>query len=396
MAEGIKPISSVLVKPAGPDCNLACEYCFYLGKSSLYQHETHHRMSAEVLEEMIKQCMNIFPGPAVLAWQGGEPTIMGLDFFRQVVALQIKYGRSGQIVSNSLQTNGTLVDIEWAKFLRRYNFLVGISIDGPPEIHDKWRVDKNGRDSLKRVLCGLRALQEGQVDYNVLVMVTSESVGKAQVIWGFLREQGVNYFQFIPCLERDPATGEVEKFSVSAQAYGEFMCQIFDLWASSGCLDTYVRFFNDLLEIYRGGEAHICLMKERCGDYVVVEHNGDIYPCDFFVEPDYYVGNLMQEPLAELVKDSKLEEFALMKSKTKGECGNCKWWKQCHGGCPKDRIFGVGQVNSPSYLCDSYKMIFEHADKRLQKMAADLDSRLGFSSTNLRDVPGSVSKVGLE
>src|SRR6056297_1728258 len=184
---GTKPISSLLVKPAGPDCNLACEYCFYARKWKLYPRSKKHRMSRNVAEEMVKQYMAMYPQQCTFAWQGGEPTLMGLQFFRMVTALQMKHGRPGQVVANGLQTNGTLIDDEWARFLQRYNFLVGISIDGPHEIHDKWRVYRDGRPTLDRVLDGLKALQRNGVESNALTMVTSHSWDKPEMIWDFLR-----------------------------------------------------------------------------------------------------------------------------------------------------------------------------------------------------------------
>jgi len=407
----------LLVKPAGPDCNLACEYCFYTPKKALYPQSKKHRMSRQVAEEMIRQYMTVSPQAATFAWQGGEPTLMGLDFFRLVVALQIKHGGAGQVVANALQTNGTLIDEEWVRFLRRYRFLVGISIDGPAEVHDKWRVDHGGGPTLDKVLKGVRVLQAEGVEYNALVMLTSHSADKAGLVWEFLREQGIDFFQFIPCLERDAESGEMSEYSVTPEQYGEFMCEIFDLWsrsASSGpaasserhphpfdsplpegegtaadsgwkpeprdggeCPETYVRLFNDLVEVYAGGEGPSCMLKERCGEYVVIEHNGDVYACDFFVDREHCVGNLLKTPLAEIVASEKLEEFALAKGNVGPECESCRWWQQCFGGCPKDRIYGAGRTDCASYLCAGYKMVFEHADVRLKELAEQYKQERG-------------------
>jgi len=366
---GTEPISSLLVKPAGPDCNLACEYCFYSPKQALYPRQKRHRMSRQVAEEMIRQYMAMAPQAATFAWQGGEPTLMGLDFFRLVVALQQKHGRSGQIVANALQTNATLLDEEWARFLRRYRFLVGVSIDGPPEVHNRWRVDCGGGPTLDKVLAGVKALQAEGVEHNALIMLTSHSADKAHAIWDFIREQGIDFFQFIPCLERDPDSGEVSEYSVTPRQWGQFMCEIFDLWSEPEWPETYVRLFNDLVEVYTGGEGPSCMLKERCGEYVVIEHNGDVYACDFFVDRQHHIGNIMKTPLAELVGSAALEEFALAKGKAGAECRSCRWWKQCFGGCPKDRIYGSGRTDCATYLCEGYKMLFEHADERLRALA---------------------------
>ncbi len=367
----------MLVKPAGPDCNLACEYCFYTPKKALYPQSKKHRMSRQVAEEMIRQYMAMSPQGTTFAWQGGEPTLMGLDFFRLAVALQMKHGGSGQIVSNALQTNGTLIDAEWARFLRRYRFLVGVSIDGPPEVHDKWRVDHGGGPTLDKVLKGVRVLQAEGVEYNALVMLTSHSADKVGLVWEFLREQGIDFFQFIPCLERDAESGEMSEYSVTAEQYGEFMCEVFDMWWEPECPETYVRLFNDLVEVYAGGEGPSCMLKERCGEYVVIEHNGDVYACDFFVDREHCVGNLLKTPLAEIVASEKLEEFALAKGNAGPECESCRWWQQCFGGCPKDRIYGTGRTDCASYLCAGYKMVFEHADARLRELAEQYQQERG-------------------
>jgi uncharacterized protein len=375
---GTKPITSLLIKPAGPDCNLACEYCFYTPKRRLYPREKRHRMSRKVAEEMIRQYMAMADGTATFAWQGGEPTLMGIDFFRLVTALQMKHGSGGQVVANALQTNGTLIDDEWARFLRRYQFLVGISIDGPSEIHDKWRVNHTGGPSLAQVIRGLRALQDEDVEHNALVMLTSHSWDKPRIIWDYLHDLGVDFMQFIPCLERDPETGEMSQYSVTPEQWGRFMCEIFDLWWATGttapgedcpCPTTYVRLFNDLVEIYAGGEGPSCMLKERCGEYVVIEHNGDVYACDFFVDKDHYAGNILKTSLSQLIHSGVLEEFALAKGRAGPECQTCPWWEQCFGGCPKDRVYGSGHTECATYLCKGYQMLYEHADERLRKLA---------------------------
>ncbi len=375
---GRRPITSLLIKPAGPDCNLACKYCFYTPRRALYPRERRHRMSRQVAEEMIRQYMGITTGTATFAWQGGEPTLMGVDFFRLVTALQMKHGRSGQVVANALQTNGTLLDAEWARLLRRYQFLVGLSIDGPPEVHDKWRVNHTGGPSLELVLRGLRVLQDEGVEHNALVMLTSHSFDKACTIWDYLRGLGIDFMQFIPCLERDPATGEASEYSITPEQWGQFMCEVFDLWWESGatapgsdcpCPSTYVRLFNDLVEIHAGGEGPSCMLKDRCGEYVVIEHNGDVYACDFFVDRDHYAGNILKTPLGQLIHADLLEEFSVAKGRAGAECAECRWWRQCYGGCPKDRIYGTGHTDCATSLCRGYQMLFEHADERLRRLA---------------------------
>ena len=350
-------ISSLLIKPAGPDCNLACRYCFYRPALGLYPQTPHPRMSVEVLREVVGQYMamawsqteagrlvagpsNGQTTPAAFCWQGGEPTLMGVDFYRTVIALQKKHGHSGQVVANSLQTNGILIDDEWARLLARYRFLIGVSIDGPPEVHDHYRVNLGGEGTLARVLRGLNTLQRNGVESNALCLVTSHSASRARVIWEFLREQKLEYLQFIPCLERkigtdtifpvplrrsDAPPGKIvsvpifpdaglAEFTVTPEQYGDFLCEIFDLWWPEREA-AHVRIFDDLLADSLGvPESKTCEFRPRCGDYLVVEHNGDVFDCDFFVDREHQVGNLMQTPLAKLAEAPSFTQFAAAKS----------------------------------------------------------------------------------
>ncbi|MHB8997087.1 MAG: anaerobic sulfatase maturase [Armatimonadota bacterium] len=391
-------ISSLLIKPAGPDCNLACSYCFYRPALGLYPEAPHPRMSVEVLREVVRQYMTMAwengtdraqgsaptgeAGPAAFCWQGGEPTLMGVDFYRTVIALQKKHGHSGQVVANSLQTNGMLIDEEWARLLARYRFLVGVSIDGPAEVHDHYRVNMGGQPTLARVLRGLKTLQRHQVEANALCMITSFSASRAGMIWDFLREQKLDYLQFIPCLERErPAEGEagwkargpaeLADFAITPEQYGEFLCEIFDLWWPER-ETMHVRVFDDLLADLLGvPESKTCEFRPRCGDYLVVEHNGDVFDCDFFVDREHQVGNLMQTPLAELAQAESFGAFALAKSCYGGQCQGCEWLSLCCGGCQKHRMFGEGKIDAPSYLCAGYRQLFEHALPRLRGLAEE-------------------------
>lgn len=407
-------ISSLLIKPAGPDCNLACSYCFYRPALGLYPEAPHPRMSLEVLREVVRQYMAMAwekagpdaggeaadmrplreSAPAAFCWQGGEPTLMGVDFYRTVIALQKKHGHSGQVVANSLQTNGMLIDEEWARLLARYRFLVGVSIDGPPEVHDHYRLNMGGQPTLTRVLRGLKTLQRHQVEANALCMITSFSASRARIIWDFLREQKLDYLQFIPCLERNegwhgqsagPANSsehgqktdhgtrspDLAPFAITPEQYGEFLCEILDLWWPER-ETMHVRVFDDLLADLLGvPESKTCEFRPRCGDYLVVEHNGDVFDCDFFVDREHQVGNLMRTPLAELAQAQSFREFAQAKSCYGGQCQGCEWLSLCCGGCQKHRLFGEGKIEAPSYLCAGYRQLFEHALPRLRGLAEE-------------------------
>ena len=366
-----QPFPGVLVKPAGPDCNLACRYCFYSPKAALYPDANRHRMSAEVLERFLHDYLPVAGPQPSFGWQGGEPTLMGLDFFRKVVSLQRRFGRNGQVIGNGLQTNGVLIDKEWAEFLARWKFLIGISIDGPPEVHDRYRLNHGGDPSLERVLTGLRHLQRADVEHNALIMITSHSASRADEIYDFLLELGVRFMQFIPCVEEDRETGELAPFTVAPEAHGEFLCRIFDRWAERSP-QTYIRMFDDLVHQHVYGISPTCIFQERCGSYFVVEHNGDLYACDFFVEPQWRLGNLMETPLTELVRGPLLERFGPRKSAHGPVCRECEWVSLCHGACPRHRIFQGGGVSDPSYLCAGYKMLFAHAKSTIERIVAEL------------------------
>lgn len=358
----------VLVKPAGPDCNLACTYCFYRPKLALYPDTRRHRMTEALLEEFIRQYM-LLNGPQVsFGWQGGEPTLMGLDFFRHIVECQKRFGRAGQVVSNGLQTNGVLITEEWCRFLTEYKFLVGLSIDGPAEIHDGFRVYLSGRPTHADVVAAQRRMKAQGVDFNALCMVTPANAHWAEEVWHYLvDDMGFEYLQFIPLAERDPRTGRPAEYCVDPKAYGEFLCRIFDLWAQDP-YRVHVRMFDDLMFVYAGMECPSCVFRARCGDYFVLEHNGDVYCCDFFVDPNYRLGNLSLTPLAELLRTEQFARFAGRKSELGAACQQCPWLRLCHGGCPKYRLINGDDPSRPTYFCPGYRTFFEHSRPEFERI----------------------------
>jgi uncharacterized protein len=361
----------LLVKPAGPDCNLACTYCFYSGKSALYPEARQHSMGPEVARRLVRDYMDL-AGPAPsFGWQGGEPTLLGVDFFRRVVALQAQTARPGTAIANGLQTNGTLINDEWARFLLRYRFLVGLSLDGPAEIHDHYRRDHAGAPTHERVLRAARTLRDGQVEFNVLCMVTDYSAGRAAEIMDYMLGQGLTFLQFIPCLERDPDSGDLLPFTCSPEGYGQFLCDAFDVWASEWPPRAYVRTFNDLLAAAAGSPAPTCVFRPNCADYILVEHNGDVYPCDFFVEPEYLLGNIMHTPLREIALSDAFRAFRNQKQPHDPTCLACEWLPFCHGACPRHRP-GASDAAPGNFFCESYRMLFAHAMGRLREMAERL------------------------
>ncbi len=366
-----KILNSLLIKPSGPDCNLDCTYCFYLDRAGLFPETKTHRMSVETLEELIKQTMQQGSQQISIGWQGGEPTLMGLPFFQKAVEFQKKYG-AGKAVGNGFQTNGLLIDTAWAKFFNEYNFLVGLSLDGPEHIHDKYRIAKGGQGSWKQVdACARLLLAEG-VATNALVVVNDYSVNFPEEIYAYHKALGLNYMQFIPCVETDPKDPtKAASFSVTAEQYGTFLTKVFDLWhadIADGVASTSVRYFDSVFHRYVGLEAPDCTLMKSCGAYLVVEHTGDVYACDFYVENEWKLGNLKTHTLEKMLNSSRQTEFGEMKAALPKECIPCEWLKKCQGGCTKDRIRDPRDLGS-NHFCESYKMFFAHADKKLTVLA---------------------------
>lgn len=368
-----KPLNSVLVKPAGPDCNLACNYCFYLKKSELFSQTKVHRMNDEVLEAMIRQMMTQGGQNISFGWQGGEPTLMGLDFFQKAVHFQEKYGH-GKSVGNGLQTNGTLLNEKWAAFLKKYNFLVGLSLDGPEHIHNKYRHLRSGLGSWDKVYQSARLLLNAGVETNALTVVNDYSAQFPEEIYDFHKELGLNYMQFIPCVETDPFdASKAASFSVSPRQFGEFLIQIFDKWQADfrgGLPTTSVRYFDSVFYTYVGLTPPECTLLKSCGIYLVVEHNGNVYSCDFFVEPRWKLGNVLEDRMIDMLNSPQQTEFGNLKAKLPPECRNCRWLRHCYGGCTKDRMQDP-RDHGVSHFCESYKMFFRHADMRMRRLAED-------------------------
>ena len=367
-----KPLSSVLIKPAGPDCNMRCAYCFYLEKSALFKKSKTHRMSVDVLRETIRQVMEGGGQQVSFGWQGGEPSLMGLDFFRRAVEYQAQYGRPGQVCSNGFQTNGTLLNADWARFFHDSNFLVGLSLDGPQHVHDKYRKMAGGRSSFEQVVRGRDVLLEHEVDVNALVVVNDYSVQFPEEIYGYHKENGLDFMQFIPCVEPNPKDPkQVAPYSVPPDAYGDFLIRLFDLWMADfrdGKPTTFVRWFDSLFFTYVNLPAPECTLLPECGIYLVIEHNGDVYACDFFVQPEWKLGHVMEDALPDLLNSAKQSEFGAIKSSRAEECTDCAWLPHCQGGCPKDRQGETG-LRGHNILCESYKQFFEHADSTFRELA---------------------------
>ena len=368
-----KQLNFLLVKPAGPDCNMACTYCFYLGKKELFAQTPTHRMSIKVLEEMIKQATAQSDKHISFGWQGGEPTLMGLSFFEKAVEFQKKYGK-GKTIGNGFQTNGILIDKEWARFFKKNDFLIGLSLDGPKHIHNHYRLNQGGQGTWEKVVQSAKILLDEGAATNALIVVNDYSVQFPEEIYNFHKNLGLSYMQFIPCVETDPGNpDQAAPFSVSAEQYGALLCTLFDLWISDFNGDkptTSIRQFDSIFYSYVNLPPPECTLLRECGIYLVVEHNGDVYSCDFFVEPKWKLGNVTKDKLIEMQNSPQQEAFGRNKYTVPEKCSFCKWLKHCRGGCPKDRMNDPAD-KGVTHFCKSYQMFFEHADEKLKKLAVD-------------------------
>lgn len=357
-------IFTTLVKPSGSACNLSCRYCYYLDKAGLYG-GVEPVMAPDLLEAYIKQYIEACEADTVeFCWHGGEPLLLGLDYFKRALKLQKKYSR-GKEIHNSLQTNGTLVSYDWCRFFADNGFLVGLSIDGPKDIHDTNRVNKGGRPTFDRVLRASELFRKHKVDFNTLSVVTCLSEGRGAEVYKFLsREVGSHYMQFLPAVDW-LASGAKAPWSVSSEGFGKFLCDIFDVWSRSDIGTYYVQMFDVTLSLWCGMQSGICTMAETCGEGLAVEHNGDVYPCDHFVAPEYLLGNIRQTSLSELFDSPKRLAFSLFKRNgLPAECLRCQYYPYCHGGCPGHREEGRNA------LCEGLKMFFEHSGPAMDRMKA--------------------------
>jgi uncharacterized protein len=367
----------VMAKPTGSRCNLNCDYCFFLKKEHLYP-DSSFSMSDEVMEQYIRQTIEAHQVPEVtIAWQGGEPTLMGLDFFRRAVTLEQKYLKPGMRIENTLQTNGVLIDDEWCRFLHDNNFLVGISIDGTREMHDAYRHDQGGHSVFDKVVRAVRLMQQHNVEFNILCTVNAVNSRQPLELYRFFRDElHTPYIQFIPIVERANDSGDqtgtaVTDRSVRPEQYGRFLIEIFDEWVKRDVGQMFVQFFDGVLASYLRGRSSLCILSPACGEGVALEHNGDVYSCDHFVEPDYLLGNIGTAHLGELVSSAQQWQFGAAKSSTLPQyCRQCEFLFTCHGECPKNRVLTTPDGEPGlNWLCAGLKEFFDHTQQHMQVMA---------------------------
>jgi uncharacterized protein len=399
----------IMAKPIGPICNLDCKYCFYLEKENLFPGKTNFKMPFDVLESFIKQKIESHKIDVIsFAWQGGEPTLLGVDYFKKAVELQKKYA-NGKRIENGFQTNGVLLDDKWTSFFSENNFLIGLSIDGPKELHDHYRVYKGGQPSFDKVMRGINYLKKHKVEFNTLTVIHKENSYYPVEVYNFLKEIGSGYMQFIPIVERISvrveekppkfsetsevwldADDENEKlklilpdykgkaqvtdWSVESIQFGNFLCEIFDEWVKKDVGRYFIQIFDVSLESWLGLKQSLCIFNETCGKALAIEHNGDVYSCDHYVYPENKLGNIIDQPLESLVYSKRQKKFGNdKKDSLPNYCLNCEVRFACNGECPKHRFIKTPDgENGLNYLCAGYKKFFNHIDPYMKFMANEL------------------------
>lgn len=362
---------TLLIKPSGSDCNINCEYCFYKDRPHRFGHGR-QRMSEKVLEKLVEDYLGLGFPVAGFAWQGGEPTLMGVEFFQRAVRLQKKLALPGSQISNTMQTNGLLIDEKWCRFLRDNKFLIGISIDGPAEFHDHYRVDNSGGGTFDKVMRAVEQFKQYDVQFNTLTLLNNRNVDKADELFDFLVGAGAGYMQFIPCVETEPLTGEISDFSITPRQYGDFLCRIFDRWYDYGPDKLNIREIDSLVSYFVLGKHTICTYSKQCAGFVVVEHGGDCFCCEFFVKPEWRLGSILEAPLEKLASFALKRSFARKKQNLSDSCLLCRYLDLCRGGCMKDRVSTGGRPARRSYFCESYRQFFDHAVGRAKRLAAHI------------------------
>ncbi len=381
----------LMAKPIGPLCNIRCEYCFYLSKEELFgsKNRSEYAMKEDVLETYIRQYIQAQPEgtPEItFAWQGGEPTLLPQAFYEKAVEFEKKYVPAGMKVQNAFQTNGILVSRSRAEWFAKNNFLIGISIDGPEDLHNRYRLDRGGKGTFKEVMAGLENMKSAGVEFNTLTVVQNDNAEHPERVYDFLKEIGSRYFQFIPIVETLPGTEggvsnrKVSSRTVSPVQWGRFMTGIFDRWVKSDIGEVYVQHFDMLLGLHAGYPSSLCVHAETCGNAMAIEHDGSVYSCDHYVNPEYRLGNVMDEDLVQIVSKLKQIQFGLDKRDgLPGKCRACPHLQLCRGGCPKDRIVEMpgdeygGKLN---WLCEGYYALYEHTAPHFRAMVQTLHRRM--------------------
>lgn len=367
----MKPFS-LLIKPASADCNLKCTYCFYLDHLEMYPEHKVHRMSDETLEALIASYMKT-PQPIYsFGWQGGEPTLMGVDFFRKVVRLQRKYAPHNAKISNALQTNATLITEELARFFGRNNFLIGVSVDGSEGIHNQHRLNLGNQGTHSQVMEGINLLKKHGVEFNILTLVNSSNVKHGKEVYNYLKEHGFYYQQYIPCVEIDE-NGQPYPYSMTGKEWGQFLIEVYDEWIKEDTKKISIRGFDAILNLLIMGQRSMCTMGGNCCQYFVMEYNGDVFPCDFFVEKKRQLGNIHDQDAswANYQQSEEYKKFGELKHQWNDKCDTCPYLLYCSGDCLKHRIYNNQDPQNISWLCEGWKAFYAHSLDGFKKVARE-------------------------
>jgi uncharacterized protein len=364
----------IFAKPIGSICNLDCHYCYYLKKKHLYPEDESFRMPDSILEEYIVQHIDACPNPVIsFSWHGGEPSVLGLDYFRKIVALECKHQPPNRRITNGIQTNGTLLDEDWCRFLATEGFAVGISLDGPQELHDLYRVTKDQKPTHRQTVRGYKLLQQHQVLSEILCVVNADNVQYPLQVYRFFKQFKAQYITFLPLVEPQPdAQGGVSRRTVPSEAFGVFLCTIFDEWMSQDIGRIKVQIFEEAARTAFGQEHTLCIFRKSCGDVPVIEHNGDFYSCDHFVDAKHHLGNIQETRLVELLESPAQRAFGQAKLDTLPRyCQVCEVRDMCNGGCPKNRFLQTPDGKAGlNYLCAGYKHFFSYCQPFVAAIAA--------------------------
>lgn len=358
---------SLLIKPASADCNLRCQYCFYIDHLKIV--ENHPRMSEDILESMISGYMQTNQdNNYAFGWQGGEPTIMGLKFFKKAVELQTKYAPPNAVISNGLQTNGTLITNEMAEFFAEYKFLLGVSLDGPEHLHDFYRKTRSFKPTHSQVLRGISHLKKHYVEFNILTLINNKTVMRASEIYHYLKEKGFLYHQYIPCVEFGE-NGKLKPFSITGEDWGDFLCELFEQWIKEDINKVSIRLFDSILNFLVSGTYSVCYMGNNCCQYFVVEYNGNVYPCDFFVQKGLLLGNVRTQGWNDFLNSATYHNFGSLKVKSNNRCPSCPFINLCHGDCQKHRYNLIESSKALSVLCKGWRKFYVNNLPRFKVLA---------------------------
>jgi len=368
---------NIMIKPASSNCNLCCKYCFYHSLAKSRKTKSYGYMDIDLLEKIVKKSLAFSNKNCTFAFQGGEPTLIGLDFYRKLIEMELKYNDKNLAIINAIQTNGISINEEWAKFLSENHFLIGISIDGPKEIHDTNRINNQGEGTFKKVIQAINLLNKYKVEYNILTVVTSLVARHTNKVYNFFKNHNFRYLQFIPCLESLNEETRKENYSLKPEKYAHFLKTLFDLWyddISKGNIIS-IQYFDNLIGLLMGYKPEVCGMTGQCACQFIIESDGGVYPCDFYVIDEWYLGNIKKLTFDELLNSNNSKRFVEVSKYISPECKQCKWFYLCKGGCRRWREPFINKKPRLNILCSAYQEFFEYAEDRLIKIANQLKTK---------------------